>query len=207
MLKRSPKSKISTAFSTLIVLIAICLGTDALLSFYRMQNSYGIRKDFLFTKSPISSGSILKIEDLERKSLFTLDAPTNAIEANSFEQGRYSKIDIPAGVFVSSSMISETAVETIENENRIMFVPTKDKIDSSISTHADLLYVAPDGFGSETIATNAKIHFDLSENTEDDDIQNQHEGYFVEITELEAEELTVALASGEVRFAMIKKPD
>ena len=86
-----------------------------------------------------------------------------------------------------------------------MFVPTKDKLDSSIGSIADLMYVSPDGYGSETIAYDAKILYEIDKKTDDDSVGDPNPGYFVEISSQEAQDLTTALASGDVRFALRQK--
>jgi Flp pilus assembly protein CpaB len=204
MLKRSPRSKISTITISIAILIAIYIGLDSLLAFRALANSHGQRKQYLVAKTKLTSGSSIDKTDLEIKELFSNDAPIGAIDAKQIDRIYFAKLTIPKGTFLTEAMISNSAINTIDRDNRIMFVPSKDKLDSSIGTFADLLYVSPDGYGSEIIAYQAKILFDIGDSKEDGFSEETNPGYFVEITNEEAQNLTTALASGEVRFALLR---
>ena len=205
MLKRSPKSKLATVFIWVMASIALYIGVDSLLTFRSLVNSHGQRKSYLLTKSQLSTGSPIPNSHLATKELFSNDAPSGAIESTALNQQYFAKESIPAGTFLTKSMISKTAIDTIDSDNRIMFVPTKDKLDSSIGSIADLMYVSPDGYGSETIAYDAKILYEIDKKTDDDSVGDPNSGYFVEISSQEAQDLTTALASGDVRFALRQK--
>ena len=204
MLKRSPKSKLTTAAIWLMAAIALFVGLDSLLTFKSLANSYGQRNQYLVAKTQLTEGSLITKTQLEKKELFSNDAPKGALKAESIDKNFFANQTIPAGTFLTESMVSKSAIDTIDSDNRIMFVPTKDRLDSSIGSIADLMYVSPDGYGSEIIAYEAKILFDIENKQIDDISQDPNPGYFVEITSQEAQDLTTALASGDVRFALLR---
>ncbi len=204
MLKRSPKSRIINFAIYLIVIVAVFIGADSLLTFRTLANSYGTRDTYLIAKSRIASGSPIKKSELAKKEMFSSDAPQGALKANSIKTTFFAKETIIAETMITKEMVSTSAIDTVNRNNRIMFVPSKDNLNSSIGTLADLISVSPDGYGSEIIAHEAKILFDIDNLELDENLENPSPGYFVEITSQEAQDLTFALASGEVYFAILR---
>lgn len=133
--------------------------------------------------------------------MFARDAPKGALVAMP-NRKKFAKLDIPKGSILTESMLSQSPIDFSENQKRIIFIPTKDKFSKDISTRADLISVSPDGFGAQTIAADVKIMFDLSAEIQESNSAQDNPGYFVEIDELDAEEIVLALSTGEVRFAL-----
>lgn len=133
--------------------------------------------------------------------MFSKDAPKGALISMP-NRRKFAKLDIPKGSILTESMLSQSPIDFSENQKRIIFIPTKDKFSKDISTRADLISVSPDGFGAQTISTDVKIMFDLSAEIQESNSTQDNAGYFVEIDELDAEEIVQALSTGEVRFAL-----
>ena len=207
MLRRSPRAKLVTISIWALVAISLFIGLDSLITFRSLSNSYGNRKKYLVANVNLLQGSPIKVTDLGIREFFSKDAPKGALESSLIHHEIFAKISIPKGSILTSSMVSKTTTDTIDDENRIMFVPSKERLNNSIGSFADLIYVSPDGYGSEIVAYKARILFDVGSSKRENGSQEQYPGYFVEITSQEAQDLTTALASSDVRFALIRNSD
>ena len=196
MLRRSPRAKLVTISIWALVAISLFIGLDSLITFRSLSNSYGNRKKYLVANVNLLQGSPIKVTDLGIREFFSKDAPKGALESSLIHHEIFAKISIP-----------KTTTDTIDDENRIMFVPSKERLNNSIGSFADLIYVSPDGYGSEIVAYKARILFDVGSSKRENGSQEQYPGYFVEITSQEAQDLTTALASSDVRFALIRNSD
>lgn len=203
MLKRSPKSKIASISGAILVLIAVYITFDSLITLRSLAHNHGTRKGYYVLTHNISRGSMIQNSDFSVHEMFSRDAPNNAFEGNNTPESFYAKFDLVKGSIISSDMTSKKVASTIDEGNRIIFVPTKDSLEESFTNKTDLLSVSPDGFGPITLATDARILFDLTPNTNSDNSQNPNPGYFVEVTELEAGAIAQALSQSDVRFALV----
>lgn len=199
MLKRSPKNKATTVVVTILCLVAVYIAADSLIKFRSLTQNHGSRTVYFEVAKQISRGDQLNGSQFKKHEMFSNDAPNKAISNISSLTG-YSKYDLEQGTILTSDMIEKTASDIIDDQMRIMFIPTKDQLSKQAGTAADLLSVDSEGYSADYVATNVKILYDL--NPKNTDEQTDNPGYFVEITEFEAQEIALALAHGDVRFAL-----
>ncbi len=199
MLKRSPRSRLATVLFVVVSIIATYIVLDALLTLRSLAHNHGPRHTYFIVTRNLARGSILTSSDFKTHAMFSGDAPTGAITSQPTKL--FIRSDIAEGTILTKNMMSKTAESLIDEDHRILFIPTSDVFDGSISTTTDLVSVTSDGFGAQYIAYDAKILFDLSP-PESSQYQESNPGYFVEVTQEEAADITQALSQGDVRFAL-----
>ena len=199
MLKRSPRSRLATVLLVVVSIIATYIVLDALLTLRSLAHNHGTRHTYFIVTRNLAKGSVLTSSDFKAHAMFSGDAPTGATTSQPTKL--FTRSDIAEGTILTKNMLSKTAESLIDEDNRILFIPTSDILDESISTTTDLVSVSSDDFGARYIAYDATILFDLSPPDSSQYQENNH-GYFVEVTQDEAADITQALSQGDVRFAL-----
>lgn len=182
-----------------LAIIATYIALDALITMHSVSTRYGSRHRYYQITHALSPGNQLTQSDFSIHELFAQDAPPGALMHDP--SGLFNKYALAPGMILTQSMVAENAIESVGKSHRIVFVPTNEILDDSLSSSTDLLGVSSDGFSTEYLARNAHILFDISNNSKND----SHPGYFVVVTPREAENVIHALATGEVNFAL--RPD
>ena len=102
-------------------------------------------------------------------------------------------------MFITTDMTTHTISSAFDNETRVMFIPSHDHLTSTMGNRTDLLSASTDGSYSHYVAHDATIIYGNE--------SKDNPGYFVSVTPDEAEEITTALAQGDIRFALRKSND
>ena len=207
MLKRSPKSRGTSFLIVALSAIAIFIAVDSLMSLRNIANGHGKRKTYYVLEENKSQGSRITDSDLSAHEMFSNDAPRGSLTESNKLSGRYARYELVKGSILTKRMVSEKVISTIDTGNRIIFVPSKEILDSSISNRADLLSVSVQDYGAQKIASGARILYGLSTKSEMKNDQNPNPGYFVEVSEFEASQIAAAISSGEVHFALTQTND
>lgn len=202
MLKRSPKSKIFAVTGVLLAVVAAFIAIDALTTLNSLAHNHGRREKYFILKHDVSKSSKLSSNDFSVHEMFSGDAPQNAIRKSSLILKSFANSDLLEETILTSNMISADIGKTLDGDNRIIFIPTKDVLEKSYLSTTDLLSASPDGFGVDVLATHARILFDLSPNNTRQSESN-NPGYFLEVTQEEASSITQALSQSDVRFALV----
>jgi hypothetical protein len=213
VLKRSPTSKyLSLVTSAGIVIILIIIFTT--INTWRSETlNHGKRIKYYSTNSNFYKGEEISISDLITHEMYSKDAPKNSIKASELDINRslYANFDIPKNSILQKNMLVKTIESTLDEDSRIIFIPTNDKITSELAQYADIIATLPDGYGSEVIAYEAKILFDakgqVSNNDSTENTDSQNAGYFVQVTSEEAQSISTALSTGDLHFALKKSID
>ena len=198
MLTRSPRSRFATIVAGLSLAIAIVLTINMMMKL-RSQTSHGSRRSYAIVTQTLHRGDPLG-EHYSEHVMFSHDAPSDALTIDEISARSFARVDLAQGTIVTKNMLSKSQVDTSDNDERIVFIPTHEKLVPTLGSHADLIAVDPEGFGADTIATSARILF-FPESDKDES------GYFVSVTQEEALDIAFALTTGEVRFALTPLSD
>ena len=204
MLKRSPKSKyISIASGISIVIITITIISTV--STWRDQTiEHGERKNYYLLRSNLLKGEKIQTSKLESHQMFANDAPKNAITQASLNKNKV----LFANTNLLKNMTTTSIDATLENDQRIIFIPTTDIINIDLAQYSDIIATIPDGFGSDVIAEDAEIIFDsslTSSSSATGVTENQDPGYYVIVSSDEALAISTALVTGELHMALKQK--
>lgn len=180
-------------------MIALYIATDALMTLRALTSQYGERRSYYQLTRSVKAGEQLASTDIRTHEMFSNDVPEGALSSEQSPENFYSQYALPVGLILTEDMVAKHAVSLTDEDHRIIFIPTNDVLSESISTTTDLLSVSADGYSTEYVAQSARILFDLSENNEDSE---SPKGYFVNVSQDEAEKIVRALGIGDVRFAL-----
>lgn len=200
MLTRSPRSKFTTYALLAVGAIAGLIAINSIIQLRSLSQSYGERKTYFSANQDIPKGSRITAEKISTHEMFSADRPKGALDFNPAKHAYFAATDIPENAILTGNTISKKAISNSDTNSLVIFVPTKETIDENISNRADVIAVDPEGFGAETIASNARIFFDFSFGKEQD--QNSNPGYFIEVEKDQAEDIAFALSTGDVRLAL-----
>ena len=210
MLKRSPKSKyISIASGISIVIITITIISTV--STWRDQTiEHGERKNYYLLRSNLLKGEKIQTSKLESHQMFANDAPKNAITQASLNKNKvlFANTNIRKNSILLKNMTTTSIDATLENNQRIIFIPTTDIINIDLAQYSDIIATIPDGFGSDVIAEDAEIIFDsslTSSSSATGVTENQDPGYYVIVSSDEALAISTALVTGELHMALKQK--
>ena len=202
MLKRSPKSKyISIASGISIVIITITIISTV--STWRDQTiEHGERKNYYLLRSNLLKGEKIQTSKLESHK--------NAITQASLNKNKvlFANTNIRKNSILLKNMTTTSIDATLENDQRIIFIPTTDIINIDLAQYSDIIATIPDGFGSDVIAEDAEIIFDsslTSSSSATGVTENQDPGYYVIVSSDEALAISTALVTGELHMALKQK--
>jgi hypothetical protein len=198
MLKRSPRSKFVSIFAGIAAVIALYFVITSVTQLYVLSHDHGARKTYAVAKREIHAGDQITKDDVSKQQMFSGDAPTSAITFDAIGS-QYSQYDMPAGSVILESALAKNYSSTVDSDERIVFIPTKEPLDKNLSNRTDLLAVDSQGFGSTYVARDALILFDVETSND----TQKDSGYFVRVTEDEAENIAQALSEGEIHFALV----
>ncbi len=200
MLQRSPKSKVLTSISLFLAIVATLLLVDAIIDMRSLNQKYGQRTTFLVAQVDIELGQEIEDADLVSHEMFISDAPQGAFRKSDFSESFIALSPIQQGTIITKKMISSSNADSLDKNERIVFIPTQEKIDPQIAKHTDVIAIAQDRFSADTIASKAKIVFNNSQNIETD----QNLGYWIIVTQSEALRISQALSTGDVKLSLVK---
>lgn len=200
MLKRSPRSKYFTVALSLACVVIAFIVIDALTTLHSLAHNHGSRVTYYMAATSMSQGDHMNNTDFVAHTMFENDAPTSAL--TNIGDENFARYDIAKGTIITKAMVTSREDLTATADERIIFVPTKDVITSLVAQRTDLLAVSANGYSADTVATNARILFDVSPHVGDDGVSNP--GYFVAVTDDEATQIALALSTGEIHFALRK---
>lgn len=204
MLKRSPRSKYMTIVSILGSLIITFIIISTITTWRSDAIEHGARQNYYLLKDSKNKGDEISKSDLVKHEMFENDAPPSAINERQINSSKpmYAKADLPKDVLLTKDMTVPNLESTIDEDLRMIFVPTKDKINANLARHTDIIATDSEGYGSEVIVENAEIVFSaISESKSKTAIDNES-GYFVKVTVDEAQDISTALGTGELHFAL-----
>lgn len=209
MLKRSPTSKYLSIAATTGAIIVVIVIFSTITTWRQETIDHGQRNKYYLVNNSFLKGDEITIDDLSEHEMFSKDAPKNSIETKTLSKDKtmFANIDISKNSILQKNMLVESLDATLDDDYRIIFIPSTDKITSDIAQYSDIIATLPDGFGSEVIAYDAQILFDASPQIKSDSENNtesQDAGYFVKVTVDEASAISTALSTGDLHFALKK---
>lgn len=208
MLKRSPGSKYIT-IATSLGAIAVVFVIFSTINTWRNETiKHGNRIDYFQLSSKYTKGEKIKYDDLIIHTMYSNDAPKNAIKADKIKNNQvmFADIDIAKNSILLDSMIVSSIDTMLDDDTRMIFIPTSDIVSSDIAKYADIIATFPNGFGSDVIATDAEIIYAvLPSRSSTNKSENTNPGYFVRVTSDEATTISTALSTGELHFAYKKQ--
>ena len=208
MLKRSPRSKYISIASSLGSVVVIFIMISTITTWRTNTINHGTRSVYYTLKAAFYKGDEITKSDLKAHEMYSKDAPTNAIDEKSLAKysSMYANLELSKNAIFTKEMFVTSIDSTLDEDSRIIFVPSNDVIAPELARFADIIATSSDGYGSEVIASDAEILFDAKpyEKSDDKSSQDLNAGYFVRVTSDEANAIANALATGELRLALKK---
>lgn len=212
MLKRSPRSKYISIASAAGSIVIIFIMISTITTWREDTINHGTRKVYYTLKTNFVRGDEISKSDLKVHEMYSKDAPASAVDEKNIAKysSMYANLELAKNSILTKEMFVASIDSTLDEDARIIFVPSKDEISPELAHYADIIATASEGFGPEIVAENAEILFDAKpyvKPSSDNSSQDPNAGYFVRVSSEEAGAIANALATGELYLALKKSVD
>lgn len=212
MLKRSPRSKYITIASALGSIVIIFIMISTITTWREETINHGTRKVYYTLSTSFMRGDEIDKSDLKAHEMYSKDAPASAIDEKSITKysSMYANLELAKNSILTKEMFVTSIDSTLDEDARIIFVPSKDEITPELAHYADIIATGSEGYGAEVVAENAEILFDAKpyvKSSSDNASENSNAGYFVRVSSEEAGAIANALSTGDLYLALKKIVD